>query len=73
VPAGATRGRGQFSHLDERGALDALEHQLRDSLAPGQLQRLGRIMIDHDKHDLAPVPSVNGAGCVYQPEPRSRS
>jgi len=68
MPTSAAFGIGQHIDLDELGSRHALDDELGDAIAPVQCQRRGRVVVDDDHLDLAPVAGVNRARCVHQPE-----
>src|SRR4051812_9666591 len=63
-PALAPLGDGQLVDLDQAGVLDGLEHELRDALAPHDLEVLGRVGVDQQHLELAPIAGVDQAGRV---------
>jgi hypothetical protein len=63
TPGTAVRIR-QFRGLDERRMLDALDDQLRDPVAPLDLDRHLLVVVDEQDGDLAAVPGVDRPGSV---------
>jgi hypothetical protein len=67
VSAGAARRSRQVVDDLEPGVLDALDHQLRDSVAAGQLHGILPIVVDHNEFDLTPVAGVDRSRRIHQP------
>lgn len=71
VAARTTLRLVEFADLDEVGLLDPLDHQLRDSVTPGEHDGLVRIVVDEAYPDLAPVAGVDRSRRVHHRESRA--
>lgn len=72
VAARPSLGRLEFIHFDELRASDALHDQLRDPVAPGELERFDRVEVHQADLDLTAVSGVDGARRVDDRQTHAR-